>query len=154
MATTDSDLALRITVVAPPRGVQFGVQRGKLDLIPPTTATEAELTFDLSVRVGRRPDGAPNLLGPYAHGTPTDRFVYIASGSLVGHGDACWRRRAKVRLAGITWSLIEATLATPGAILTASIVGTAKDGGPVCASVPLLGDGWQVSLPPRDHHSS
>jgi hypothetical protein len=148
MAADDGrELALRVTVVAPPPGVAFRLRRGKADLVPPTDATAGRLTFDATVRVGRRPDGAPNLLGPFALGPPADRRLDITSGTLAGQADSCWTRAATVRLAGITWPLIESALATPGAVLVAAIAGTAKDGGPACASVPLLGDGWAVSDP-------
>jgi hypothetical protein len=35
-------------------------------------------------------------------------------------------------------------LATPGAVIEARIAGTAKDGGPACATVGLLDGGWRV----------
>jgi hypothetical protein len=41
----------------------------------------------------------------------------------------------------ISGELIEKVTNTKGATLEARIEGKAKDGGPVCASVPLL-DGW------------
>ena len=53
--------------------------------------------------------------------------------------DADWQRRAKVPLAGITWTMIK-----KGSVIEAHIEGTARDGGPACATVPLLGGGWKV----------
>ena len=49
----------------------------------------------------------------------------------------------KIHLSTITWELIEQATKS-GGVLEATIEGTAKDGGPNCASVPLLGDGWKV----------
>jgi hypothetical protein len=46
-------------------------------------------------------------------------------------------------LATITQKLVEQ--AKKGAMLEARIAGTAKDGGPACATVPLLGGGWRVA---------
>jgi hypothetical protein len=39
---------------------------------------------------------------------------------------------------------IEKVLASPNTILEAKIVGVGRDGGPSCASVKLLGDGWTI----------
>jgi len=69
--------------------------------------------------------------------------VYINTGVRAGQPDSCWDRRAKVPLGGITSDLIAAALAGDVA-LEARIEGTARDGGPACATVPLLGDGWRL----------
>jgi hypothetical protein len=139
----ERELPLRITVVRPPRGVAFAVQRGRDGLLPPTGASDDALVFDLTVRVADR-GGAVNLLGPFAQGTPADRFVYVSSGTSAGQPGSEWTRRAKVKTKAIDWPLVEATLATPGGVLEARIEGTAKDGGPCCATVPLLDGGWTV----------
>ncbi|HSU17469.1 DUF5990 family protein [Longimicrobium sp.] len=141
--STDRDLPLRIVVVRPPMGVAFAVQRGRDALLPPTRASAGEIVFDLTVRVADR-GGAVNVLGPFAHGTPADRFVYVSSGTSAGQAGSCWTRRAKVKTAAIDWPLVEAALATPGAVLEARIEGTARDGGPCCATVPLLDGGWTM----------
>ena len=144
----DSQLPLRITVVRPPGGVTFRLQRGKTadaDLVPPAHASDEQLSFDFTVRVaGDRTSGSPNLRGPFAQGPPADRFIYVNSGTLAGQVDSCWTRRAKVRLTNITWELIDQVQSSPGAVLEARIFGVAKDGGPVCASVPLLDGGWRM----------
>lgn len=139
------ELPLRITLLQPPPGVTFRLQRGKAELVAPTQSAADQISFDLTVRVGApQANGAPNFLGPCTQGPPQDRFVYINSGTLAGEADSCWTRRAKVKLAGITQALIAAALATPGAVIAARIAGKAKDGGPACATAPLLGDGWSV----------
>lgn len=144
----DSELPLRIVVEKPPRGVIFRLQRGGSGLVEPTSVSSDTIVFDFTVRVGKsRPDGFPNALGEFAQGTPADRFVYINSGTLAGQPDSCWSRRAKVRVADITWQMIERVLATLGATLEARIAGTAQDGGPACATVPLLNGGWVVNEP-------
>ncbi|MDB4948450.1 MAG: hypothetical protein JWM27_1099 [Gemmatimonadetes bacterium] len=142
-ARAERELPLRITVLGPPPGVAFAVQRGRDELLPPTRTTAAEVSFDFTVRVApSSTDGAPNFLGPFAQGTPADRFVYVNSGQRAGDRNSPCDRRAKVRLAGITWEAIDRVAAEPGSVLEARIVGTARDGGPVCASTPLLGGGW------------
>jgi hypothetical protein len=103
------------------------------------------IAFDLSVRVGAsRADGQPTLLGPVTQGPPSDRFVYVNSGTRAGQVGSCWDRRAKVPLSGITRQLIERVQRQRGARLEVRIAGTAGDGGPACATVPLLERGWQV----------
>lgn len=141
----DREVPIRIIVIDPPSGVTFAVQRGKDELLPPTTADAQSLVFDLSIRVAeRKTDGALNVLGPYAQGKPDDRFLYVNSGTMAGQQDTCWTRRAKIKTAGITWQLVEQVAVTPGAVLEARIAGRAKDGGPCCATVPLVNGDWRI----------
>ncbi len=145
----EPELPLRITVVHPPEGVTFQMQRGqggKADLVPPVQASGNRLSFDFALRVADdRPNGQPNFLGPFAQGPPDRRFVYVNSGTLAGQAGSCWTRRAKVHLSGITQQMIEQVLSDPETVLEARIWGLAKDGGPACATVPILDDGWQIS---------
>jgi hypothetical protein len=147
-------LPLRIVVLHPPAGVALAVQRGRSDLLPPARTSNEAAVFELSVRVATRGDGAPNLLGPFAHGTPADRFLYVNWGTSARQLGSRWSRRAKLKTAGIGWALIEETLATPGAVLEGRIAGTGRDGGPCCATVPLLDGGWQVARATDDPRST
>jgi hypothetical protein len=122
--------------------VKFGLQRGRRDLDPPTSSSREAIAFEFAVRVGRRPDGTPNFLGPYAQGPPTARFVYVNSGTLAGQADSCWTRRAKIPLGGMTWQMIQDARRTEG-VVEAEIDGTGRDGGPACATVPLRTP-WRV----------
>ena len=141
----DRELPIRVTVIGPPPGVTFAMQRGKDELLPPSKVSGESLLFDLSIRVSeRKSGGVPNVVGPYAQGKPDDRFLYLNSGTMAGQEDSCWTRRAKIKTGGIHWKLIEQTLATPGAVLEVLIDGRAKDGGPCCATVPLVNGGWKV----------
>lgn len=141
------EIALRITLVNPPSGVVFCLQRGRSDLASCTEASGEQVSFDFTLRVhGDRSSGPPNLRGDFAQGPPAARFVYVNSGTSAGQKDSCWTRRAKVPLSGITWELIEEAVSKPCTVLEARIPGKAKDGGPVCASVLLLG-GWVASAP-------
>jgi hypothetical protein len=145
MRTLDREFPVRITLVGPPRDVTFCLQKGKSELVSPVRASGDDISFDLSFRVDdRRPDGLPSFLGPFAQGPPAVRFVYVNSGTSAGDAGSCWTRRAKIPLAGITWEMIEETLAAPGAVVAARIAGMAGDGGPACATVPLLNGGWKV----------
>lgn len=133
------EVAFRITVLDPPPGVVFRLQRGQSELIPPSQESERSISFDFTLRV----EGGPRLLGPFAQGPPASRFVYVNSGKRAGQFDSCWDRRAKVPLTGVTASLIDQAAALPGAVIETQIAGTGRDGGPSCATVPLVG-GWRV----------
>ncbi len=135
-----SNLPLRITVKRPPRGVTFCVQGKPGEYLSQTRSTDADLVFDIEVRAAGEP---PRLLGAVVQGPPAGRFVYICSGTYAGESNACSGRRAKVPLVGITPALIAKQ--KPGMRLAAEIQGTARDGGPACATVPLLGPGWAWS---------
>jgi hypothetical protein len=151
----EGEVRLRVVVVRPPRGVRFAVQRGKAELVEPALQTETEVSFDLTMRVrDGRPDGLPNFLGPFAQGPPAGRFVYVTSGTLAGERESCWTRRAKIHLSGITWAMIEDVLSGAAEVLEARFVGTARDGGPACATVPLLDGGWSIAPGQRDVASS
>jgi hypothetical protein len=139
-----SELTFRILVLDPPPRAVFWLQRGKTDLVPPTSTSDGQLSFEGTLRVERRPPDLPNFLGPFAQGPPTGRFVYINSRSAGIEAARAWTRRAKVHLSGISWELIEEALSS-GSVLEARIAGTGKGGGPACATVPLLDGGWKVS---------
>lgn len=140
-----NEISLRIEVVGPPPGVAFAVQSRRSDLIEPSERTATLIVFDLTVRVGApHAGGEPALLGPVTQGPPAGRFLYVNSGKRAGQVDSCWDRRAKVSLTGITRQLIESLATHPGARLEVRIAGTGPDGGPACATVPLLDGGWRV----------
>ncbi len=147
MRTDRFELALRITMEDPVPGVAIALQRGgagKAELVPAAAASPAAITFEFETVVeGALPDGRPRFLGPCVQGPPDARFVYLCVGQLAGQPGSPWTRRVKVPLGGLSWCLI-GTLC-PGARLEARIAGRARDGGPACASVPLLGPGWRVA---------
>lgn len=138
-------LPLRIIVRDPVPGVRLRLQSGRADLVPPTSESESRVVFDFDVRVALPDgDGPVGFLGPFTQGPPKVRFVYINSGSYAGQAGTCWDRRAKIPLTGIGAELIRCALASEGSVLELSIAGRGRDGGPVCASVKLPPDAWQV----------
>jgi hypothetical protein len=139
----DNELTLRIVLVNPPVGVNFGLQQGSSDVVDISTSDGSSLSFECVVRVRAQKDGSPNFLGEFTQGPASARFVYVNSGKRAAQPQSCWDRRAKVPLSGIEWPLIEQAIATPEAVLEASISGLANDGGPCCASVPLL-ERWEL----------
>jgi hypothetical protein len=139
------ELALRIVVQQPVPGQTYCLRRGLKERVAAVRAADQDLAFELTVRVGdNRPDGGPNLLGPFTQGPPAVRFVYINSGTAAGDPFSCYTRAAKVPLTGITWELVRAVADAPGSVLEARIHGRARDGGPACASIPLLDGGWKL----------
>lgn len=142
---TEPLLQFLLTVVAPPPGVQFAVQRGHAELLPPYASDAESIAFAVTMRLGPTlADGAFNFRGPYAQGTPADRFIYVNSGTLAGQAASCWERRAKVKLAEIPRSLVESAMGDSACAIEARILGTARDGGPICASVQPHAISWHL----------
>lgn len=141
----ETEVRLRIVLVTPPTGVDFGIQMGKgndYTTIHTQRSQDAELSFEFAMVVkDNRDDGLPNFLGPLAQGPTTGRFVYIDVGKSAGQFDSCWDRRIKVPLSGISWDMIKKTSAKN--VLEARLPGTGRDGGPSCATVKPT-EGWKV----------
>lgn len=141
------ELALCVVMENPVPGVAIAVQRGatgKAQLIPPADVSPSAVTFHFEVTVeGRLQDGRPRFLGPCVQGPPTARFVYLCVGQAAGQVGSAWLRRVKIPLGGLSSEMIESLPA--GARLEAHIGGRARDGGPACATVPILAPGWRVS---------
>jgi hypothetical protein len=145
--TAERILRLRMTLLRPPVGVQFCLQRGRSELVSAVVSTGADISLDLAVRAQPAETGkAVRFLGPFTQGPPTARFLYVCSGTCAGQHDSCWTRRAKISLAAIPWSMVEEGCASPHAGLEVHIDGCARDGGPACATVPLLNGGWHVCV--------
>lgn len=128
-------ITMRIIVIDPPAGVRFAVQRGKDGLLARSGEERDVIAFEFPLRLGAPlPDGSPNMLGEFAQGTPSDRFIYLNSGTLAGQPGTQWTRRAKLKIASIPRDVVEQALSASG-ILEARVQGTMRDGGPICASV-------------------
>lgn len=143
----ESDLPVRLVLVDPPPGVDFGIQRGGGALYETLFVQQArggDVIFDFSVTVtDNRKDSLPNFKGPFVQGPPASRFIYVDVGTCAGQRDTQWSRRMKIPLQGITWVLIRRAMSKSGHKLLARIPGRGKDGGPNCATVKLLGQ-WEV----------
>lgn len=132
------DIPFRVTVTDPLPGVAMQVQRGKNELLPPTSSSHDSLVFDFEISVDVSGD-TPNFLGKYSQGPKQDRFVYVNSGTYAGQRETGWARRAKLSLMSISTKQVEEVLASPGSRLTTSFAGRGgRDGGPTCASVKNL----------------
>jgi len=127
------DLTLRIILADPPPGVVFSKQDAKSRPVDPVRAEDGDLSFDIPITLTPTPDGLrPG--GGFVRNDDRGRFVYIASGRQAGDCQTEGSRRIKVYLHDLP-------AAEAGAVLEATIAGRAADGGPACATVPLL-SGW------------
>ena len=128
------DLTLRIILADPPAGVVFSKQDAKSRPVDPVTADGGDLSFDIPITLTETPDG-PRPGGGFVRADGRGRFVYVASGQQAGQAHTEWSRRIKVYLHDLP-------AAEAGSVLTATIAGRSGDGGPACATVPLL-SGWR-----------
>ncbi|MCO5296624.1 MAG: DUF5990 family protein [Fimbriimonadaceae bacterium] len=123
-------------------GVRLGVQRGS-EVVEDVPGDASEVVFDVPLRVERTTAGSPNFLGPYAHGTVSERFLYLcwgvrANGSWIGF------RRAKVQLKELPWEVVAAHVAS-GDPLEATVRMTDPKGEPLCATVKPSHIAWETS---------
>jgi hypothetical protein len=139
-------LSLRIIVVDAPSNVLWALQLGKDELAGPTAVTKTRITFDFTVEVVEDSSASGfRLRGPAVQGRPGGRFVYLRIGTYAGQADTPFARRAKITLEGLSRKLVEAAKAERSGRLEAHFAGTDSKGGPACATVPLLGKGWQLA---------
>lgn len=97
-------------------------------------------TTEITVKSGA--DGQPDFAGPAVHGKKGERFFYL-SWSSDRFGQREMFRRIKVHLRDLTAVQVAKAAKTNGTMV-ARVHAVAKDGGPACASVPLLGGGWNL----------
>jgi len=81
----------------------FGVQ-DKSDGLCAGAAEGGSVVFDLSVEVKPDNGSPPVFAGPLAHGSPTERFLYLSWRNASGE----YARRLKLPLGSIAWSDIAA----------------------------------------------
>jgi len=139
----------RIVVLAPPAGVAFALQRGRLGLSGVAKSIGADLQFDFTLLVVRGADDVLRFSGEFVQGPSGGKFVYVTSGARAGQVESPWTRRAKIGLQTVNWAMVEQVTQEPGSLLQARIAGMNRDGGPACATVPLLDEGWTVKRLPK-----
>ncbi|WP_373067304.1 DUF5990 family protein [Gemmatimonas sp.] len=137
-------LALRLVLERPPHHVRWVVQSGKIAHLPPSAVDDESVTFDVMIRVVSTPAGTLDFRGDCVQGPRASRFVYLCAGTRAGDPSSCWDRRAKVSLMTLSTEHVKAMAAAPELRLEGRLRGTARDGGPACASVPLLRTGWTL----------
>ena len=91
-----------------------------------------EVVFHPAFRIGKKPDGSPNFLGPFAQGRPMDRFFYLSWG--VKQSDQFRMfRRLKIRLTHLKWPQIDRALDADEPIVVKLRL-TDERGGPLCGT--------------------
>jgi hypothetical protein len=119
----------------------LGIQKGQevVDVVP---VTSESATFTATFAVSPLPDGGTNFLGPYAHGTRTERFCYLSWMAEDEDGRMTMFSRIKLHLSPLRWARVEAAAQAGTPIMMRfSLVG--KRGGPVMASVPSDAIRWE-----------
>jgi len=143
----ECELALRIVLEKPPVGVDFALQKGKgnnYETVQKQRSGTHDLRFEFTARaVPGAKNADPNLLGPFVQGPSGARFVYIDIGTAAGQLGSIWSRRLKIPLTGITVEILSRIEKDPTLILETHVPGTAKDGGPNCATVKPFA-GWKL----------
>ena len=142
----NQELTLKIVLENPPRGVDFGLQKGsgnKYETIQLQRSNDNDLQFEFPITVMLNKDGLPNFHGVFVQGPPNQRFVYIDIGTYAGQKETVWSRRLKIPLTGINLNTIKELATNSNKILEAKVPGTGKDNGPNCATVKPFA-GWHV----------
>ena len=111
------------------------------ELMPAKFQTNTKLVFETLSKLAMSPKGTPKFSDPALQGRSDERFLYVNSGKRAGQPTSCWDRRAKVMLTSIHWELLRTI--PDGGVLESEIDGLAGDGGPCCATVPLIGGSWR-----------
>jgi hypothetical protein len=113
------------------RNVHVGMQR-KAEVVGRVPASAPEAVWELDVAV-REVDGLLDVGGPWVHGRPGARFLYLSWGNVDGEAFAMFRR-AKLLFGDIPTAVLRA--AFEGDRLLVGALGlTDADGLPTCARV-------------------
>ena len=134
-------IPFRVIVDRPLSGVTTRVQKGKDELLEPTSISEAEISFEFEISVDMNGNDL-NFLGKFAQGPKDSRFVYVNSGTFAGQHITPWSRRAKLSLMSITKQQVQTAADDQGSVIETTMPGVGRDGGPTCASVKGLE--WRV----------
>lgn len=128
-----TEIRLRLVVEGPVAGVAHSLQDKKNRPVDPQRSAEgASLVFEFPIRIGP----GPKFYGEQVRSEgPVRRFVYIAIGRPAGGHDPHWSRRMKVDIHEIPQALLDGAVA--GRRLVGTVQGTAADGSPACATVPV-----------------
>ena len=120
--------------------VHVGVQR-KAEVVEriPATAESARWEFEV---VSREVDGLLDVGGPWVHGRPGARFLYLSWGAVDGDAFAMFRR-AKLLFGDIPTELLRRAHDGEG-VLVARLGLTDAEGGPRCARVRPPDIDWSL----------
>ena len=111
--------------------VHVGVQR-KAEVVDRVPADAPAATWNMDVEA-REIDGLLDVGGPWVHGRPGARFLYLSWGTVEGDRFTMFRR-AKLLFGDIPTALLRAAHDGRG-VLVARLALTDARGGPLCARV-------------------
>jgi len=119
----------------------LGIQRGE-EVVERVPADRRQATFVAEFRVGKKADGSPHFLAPFAQGTPADRFFYLSWGirKRTGEFEMFWR----LRLGHLGWREIRRSVARQEP-LNVNLRLTDAGGGPLSATPPETHIKWGVA---------
>lgn len=132
MARADQiEINFRIVIKQPVIGVLHSLQaKDELPLDPKCSREGEPIIFDFPVRVGP----GPKFFGDQVRREgAVRRFVYVRVGQLAGDPSSPWSRRIKIDIHDIGEELLDRAARSGGTIET-TIIGTAEDGTPTCAT--------------------
>lgn len=124
-----------------PEAIYVGLQRGE-EVIDLVRGDAESAIFTASFHVAKQKDGSPNFLGPFAKGTPRERFFYLSWGVQGPFGTFRSFRRAKIQLSQLSWERVE-TAIRAGTPIRADVTLTDSKGGPVCATLKNTHIRWR-----------
>ncbi|WP_433385353.1 DUF5990 family protein [Actinoplanes sp. CA-142083] len=122
------------------RNVHVGVQR-KAEVVErvPVSAASAVWEFEVTTR---EIDGLLDVGGPFVHGRPGARFLYLSWGNVSESGFEMFRR-AKLMFGDIPTALLRAAF-EGGGVLVGELGLSDAYGDPVCARVRPPGIVWTL----------
>jgi hypothetical protein len=120
--------------------VHVGVQR-KSDVVDRVPADAQAATWQLQL-TSREMDGLLDVGGPWVHGRPGARFLYLSWGAVTGDRFEMFRR-AKLMFGDIPAELLRAAHNDAGTLVGRLRLTDAKDG-PICARVRPPDITWTV----------
>ena len=123
------------------RNVHVGVQR-RQEVVDAVPGDAPNATFDLEIELRRGRDGRPDPGGPFVHGRPGARFVYLSWGTVGEDGSFAMFRRLKLWLRGLDPELLEG--AAEGRRLEAHLGLTDEREGPRCGGALPEAVDWRV----------
>lgn len=123
------------------RNVHVGVQR-KAEVVARVPASAPGVAWEFEVD-GREVDDLLDVGGPWVHGRPGARFLYLSWGNVSGAGFDMFRR-AKLMFGDIPTALLRRAFDDPEALLVAELGLTDEAGEPRCARVRPPDIVWSV----------
>ena len=122
--------------------VHVGVQR-KREVVGLVPGDAAEACWDLQIEVIPGRDGGLDFRGPWVHGKPGERFLYLIWGEIGADGELSMFRRAKLWPGTIGEELLTQAIES-SAIIEGRLGLTDSRGGPLCASARPPTIQWSV----------